>query len=226
LPLPLLLIVGLACDPALLARAAARAEAFDLAGALEAARAAGDCDEAGGSVEYLEGLLGAVEAVAKGGTIDSLREVRSATNALSRRSETSDRRWEAASLGLRAVAAASQYERGELGIYLAEALRVERLVLSAGLRGAPFITIHELAGDLWYQVDQFEDARSAYERAAAAVGRTPRVRLGLARSAGKLEDRNTACVEYQSLVTWWESAPRTGAPPPEIVEARARMRCP
>jgi tetratricopeptide (TPR) repeat protein len=157
--------------------------------------------------------------------MDSLREVRSATNALSRRSEASDRRWEAASLGLRAVAAASQYERGELGIYLAEALRVERLLLSAGLRGAPFISIHELAGDLWYQVDQFDDARAAYERAAAAVGRTPRVRLGLARAAEKLKDVNTACAEYQAIVAWWESVRRDGAPPPEIVEARARVGC-
>jgi hypothetical protein len=225
LTIPVLLLLGLACDPALLARANARAEAFDLKGALEAARAAGDCDEAGGSVEYLEGLLGAVDAVAQGGTMDSLREVRSATNALSRRSEASDRRWEAASLGLRAVAAASQYERGELGIYLAEALRVERLLLSAGLRGAPFISIHELAGDLWYQVDQFDDARAAYERAAAAVGRTPRVRLGLARAAEKLKDVNTACAEYQAIVAWWESVRRDGAPPPEIVEARARVGC-
>ncbi|MGH8187455.1 MAG: hypothetical protein ACREUC_12915, partial [Steroidobacteraceae bacterium] len=93
---------------AIVSKAAARADGFDLPGALEVVRRAGDCDEAAGAVEYLEGLLGAAEAVKQGGTVDSLREVRSAINALSRRAETAGRRWEAASLALRAVAAASQ----------------------------------------------------------------------------------------------------------------------
>src|SRR5918999_1771958 len=84
----------------MLATAAARANAFDLSGALVAARLAGDCDAAAGAVEYLEGLLGAAEAVKQGGTDDSLREVRSAINALSRRAEGGERRWEGASFAL------------------------------------------------------------------------------------------------------------------------------
>ncbi|MGH9347676.1 MAG: tetratricopeptide repeat protein [Vicinamibacterales bacterium] len=213
------------CDAAamaVVAKAAARAEAFDLAGALEIVRGAGDCDEAAGAAEYLEGLAGARDAVAQGGTVDSLREVRSATNALSRRSEEGGRRWEAASLALRAVAAASQSERGEMAIYLAEAMRVERMLLDAGLPGAPFVTVHELAGDLWLQVHQFEDARAAYLRAAQVVGPTPRSRLGLARVAERLGDVPTACAEYRALVAWWESAPRAGTPP-EIAGARGRL---
>lgn len=211
------------CSPEALAAlnaAAVRAEAFDLAGALELARSAAGCDEADGTVEYLEGLLGAREAVKAGGTMDSLREVRSAVNALSRRAEGGNRRWEAASLAMRAVAAASQYERDEMGIYLAEATRVEALLLSANMPGAPLITAHELAGDLWLQVDRFDDARAAYRTAAERVGRTPRVRLGLARAAARLREPARACEEYRWLDQWWGD--RADAPP-EIVGARAYL---
>jgi len=216
-----LLVLLLSCDADLMARAAARAEAFDLRGALEIVRAAGDCDEALGAAEYLEGLIGAAAAVEQGGTVDSLRELRSAANALSRRAEQSGRRWEAASLALRAVAAASQHERGEMGVYLAEATRIEALVLGAGVGGTPFITVHELAGDLWLQVHQFADARAAYARAASLVRRTPRIMLGLARTAERLNDTAAACAEYQSLLKWWDSAPRASTPS-EIDEARRR----
>lgn len=220
------LLVLVPCDMAALGvvqKAAARAEAFDLPAALELVRTAGDCEEAAGAAEYLEGLLGADEAVKAGGTVDSLREVRSATNALSRRAEGGARRWEVASLALRAVAAASQQERAEMALYLAEATRVEGLLLAAGVPGAPFVTAHELAGDLWLQIHDFQEARTAYTRAAAVVGRTPRVMLGLARSAERLKDTARACDEYGSLVNWWRREPR-GEPPNEVAEAEAGIR--
>jgi hypothetical protein len=209
-------VQGGACDAAL-AAARAQAEAFDPPGALESARTAGDCDEAAGAVEYLEGLLGAREAMKQGGTMESLREVRSAANALSRRAEGGQRRWEVASLALRAVAAASQYERDEMAVYLAEATRIEGLLLAASHPGAPFVTAHELAGDLWLQVHRFEDARQAYAIAAERVGRTPRVRLGLARVAIQLAEPALACQEYRWLLDVWGDRRDT---PPEIVEAR------
>lgn len=218
----LILLLG-SCDPAILERAAAHAQGFDLRGALEVVRTAGDCDEARGAAEYLEGLIGAAEAIEHGGTVDSLREVRSATHALSRRSEQGGRRWEAASVALRAVAAASQQERAEMGIYLAEATRVEALLLAARLPGAPLITVHELAGDLWLQVHQFADARAAYVRAASLVGHTPRITLGLARAADRLKDPSVACAEYRSFLTWWDSVPRSSTPR-EIHEARTRAK--
>ena len=203
-----------------LTEAYSRASSFDLPGALDAARAAGDCDAAAGAAEYLEGLLGAAEAVKQGGTVDSLREVRSAANALSRRSEGGERRWEVASLALRAVAAASQYERDEMALYLAEATRIEGLLLAAREPGAPFVTAHELAGDLWLQVHRFDDARRAYTLAAQRVGRTPRVRLGLARTAIRLEEPALACQEYRWLLESWGD--RSGSPP-EIAEARTYL---
>jgi hypothetical protein len=210
-----------ACSPdsvEKLAAAAVRVNAFDLAGALEVARTAGDCDQAGGAVEYLEALLSAPEAVKQGGTTDSLRDIRSAVNALSRRSESGNRRWEVASLALRAVAAASQYERDEMAVYLAEATRIEGLLLAASQPGVPFITAHELAGDLWLQVHRFDDARRAYALAAERIGRTPRVRLGLARVALRLEEPARACQEYRWLLDAWGDHAET---PPEIAEARS-----
>jgi hypothetical protein len=218
----LLILLGqlATCSPEALGRlgaAAARVEAFDLRGAIEIARSTGECDEAAGAVEYLDGLLGAAEAVKAGGTVDSLRDVRSAANALSRRAEGGHRRWEVASLALRAVAAASQYERDEMAVYLAEATRIEGLLLAATQPGAPFVTAHELAGDLWLQVHRFEDARTAYTRAAERVGRTPRVRLGLARTAIRLDRPDLACQEYRWLLEAWGNRREQ---PPEISEAR------
>ena len=218
-----LILLLASCDPALLANAAARAEAFKLQGALEVVRTAGDCDEARGAAEYLEGVLGAAEAMEHGGTDDSLREVRSAINALSRRAEKGNRRWEAASIALRAVAAASQQERAEVEVYLAEAMRIEKLLLSAKLPGAPFVSVHELAGDLWLQLHQFADARAAYQRAASIVGQTPRIRFGLARAAERLGEPAAACLEYRTLVDWWGQARRDTAPP-EIRDARTRAQ--
>jgi hypothetical protein len=209
-----------ACSPAALeqlAAATARVDAFDLPGALDRARAVGDCDEAAGAVEYLEGLVAAPEAVKQGGTMESLRDVRSAVNALSRRGEGGNRRWDVASLALRAVAAASQYERDEMAVYLAEATRIEALLLAASQPAAPFITAHELAGDLWLQVHRFDDARKAYALAAERVGRTLRVRLGLARVATRLQEPALACREYRWLLEAWGDRADT---PAEIIEAR------
>jgi hypothetical protein len=207
------------CSPEALARVAAatvRAEGFDLSGALALLRVA-DCEEADGAAEYLEGLLGAPAAVQHGGTVESLRDVRSAVNALSRRAEGGQRRWEAASFALRAVAAASQYERDEMALYLAEATRIEGLLLAASQPGVPLVTAHELAGDLWFQVHRYEEARRAYGRAAERVGRTLRVRLGLARVAARLQEPTLACQEFRWLLEAWGSR---SDEPPEITEAR------
>jgi hypothetical protein len=104
-----------------------------------------------------------------------------------------------------------------MAIYLAEATRREQLLLAAAQPTVPFISAHELAGDLWRQVHRFEDARRAYAIAADQVGRTGRVRLGAARAAAGLKDTEAACDAYRSFVQWWgtRAFART-----EAVEAR------
>jgi hypothetical protein len=214
------------CSPAEvtgLSAAAVLAEQFDLAGALTRLRADASrepCDAVAGAIEYLEGLVAAPGAARQGGTDASLTDVRSAINALSRRAEGQRSTWHAASIALRAVAAAAQSEVAEMGLFLAEATRVESLHVAAGQKGIPFVTAHELAGDLWLQIHRYQDARDAYQRAWKQIGRTSRISLGLARSAARLKDTPSACGEYQSLLTWWGS--RENAPP-EIVEARDRF---
>lgn len=204
-------------DAALLAKAAGLVDSFDLAGALKTLQAASpDCDEAAGRVEYLEGLLGALEAARDGGTVDSLRETRSAVHALSRRAEGRGGRWEVASVVLQAAIAGAQSERDVMAVYLEQATRLELLQLEAKQSPAPLISALELAGDLWLLVHQFEEARRAYERAREHVGPTGRVLLGLARASVRLKDHARACAEYARLLEWW--APRTSRPA-EVVEA-------
>jgi hypothetical protein len=217
-----------AAAQALIEQASTRAEEFDLPGALtllkEAASDAG-CDEAGARFEYVEGLLGAKEAARHGGTVDSLRDVRSAVHALLWRAERKGGAWEVASVALQATIAASQYEREEMGVYLQHATHMELLQLAAGQRGVPLISALELAGDLWLQVHRFEDARQAYQRAMMHLGRTGRIALGLARAAARLQDERAACADYRRLLDWWGTRTTT---PPEIEEARvylASARC-
>jgi hypothetical protein len=104
-----------------------------------------------------------------------------------------------------------------MGLYLDEATRIEGLLLAASQPGAPLVTAHELAGDLWLQVHRFQDARRAYTRAAEHVGRTARVRLGLARVATRLNEPTLACQEYRWLLDMWGDRAES---PPEITEAR------
>jgi cytochrome c-type biogenesis protein CcmH/NrfG len=68
---------------------------------------------------------------------------------------------------------------------------------------------------LWLQVHRYEDARRAYRRAAEHVGMTARVRLGLARTAARLNDVKDACAQYRGLLTSFKE----NEVPSEIIEA-------
>ena len=206
-----------------LAAASARAAAFDLAGAAEAyaAAAASGC-EGGVPARYLRGLLAARAAYAQGGSPESLEPVREAIAALEARGAAAAGA-QIARFVLLAAAAAAQSERDEMALMIDQAMRLEAVQLAAGQPGAPAVTAHEIAGDLWFQVHRYEDARRAYMIAAERVGRTARVTLGLARTAARLADMPGACLEYRALVNG-----RTAAPgePPELREARAFIEQP
>src|SRR4030095_4239370 len=124
---------------------------------------------------------------------------------------------EVARVFLLAAASAAQSERGEMGLLLEHAINLERQQRSAALPGAPIVTAHEIAGDLWLQVHRFEDARRAYLDAATQIGPTRRVTLGLARTSFRLGDTRTACEQYRAFVSDW---PQRGGEPPELIEAR------
>jgi hypothetical protein len=208
-----------------IATAQARADAFDLAGAADAfaAAAAAGCSDARLSAVYLRALVAAREAYRFGGSPESIAPVERALAELDREPLRSAGETQVVRFVLQAAIAAAQSEREEVALLIEHAIDLETQRRSAGLSGAPVITAMEMAGDLWLQVHRYDDARRAYRRAADRVGRTPRVVLGLARTAARLSDGATACMEYRAFVTGWTS---TGQPPQEIVEARTFLREP
>jgi hypothetical protein len=203
-----------------MAAAEARLDSFDSSGALErlAASQATGCAEVQIALTYLRGLAAARDAYPFGGSFESLEPVREAIAALDSFAEASASA-EIAQVVLRAASAAAQSEREEMSLLLAHALALERQRRSVGERGAPLVSAQEVAGDLWLQVHRFEEARESYRRAAAQVGLTRRVRLGLARSAARLSEVDTACHEYGMLVNEWDGTET----PAEIHEARAHV---
>jgi cytochrome c556 len=206
---------------ALIASAEERAAVFDLRGAMTGLAAdLSTCHETSVPYWYLHGLIAAREAYRYGGSLESLEPVRVAIAQLAARSQETAAA-EIARVVLLAASSAAQSERDEMGLFLDHALDLERQQRSAGLPGAPIVTAHEIAGDLWLQVHRFEDARRAYLDAATRIGATRRVTLGLARTAARLGDPQTSCEQYRGLVSGWPQ--RRGAPP-ELIEARTFLR--
>jgi hypothetical protein len=178
------------CAEAALARlrdAAARAQAFDLPNAVDLLRGAtGErCETTEIARVYLAGLSAALDAYDQGGSVESLAPVREAISALEKLSGQGPGPAEIARLVLVAASAAAQSEREEMGAFLTHATSMESLQLAANQPGAPVLSAHEVAGELWLQVHQFDDARAAFERAATQVGMTPRIAAGLARAAAR-----------------------------------------
>ncbi len=134
---------------------------------------------------YREGLAAAEEAYRQGGSDESLAPVREAMAALEILSANRPGPAEIARLVLAAAAAAAQSERDEMGAFLTHATEMELLQFAAGEPGAPGVTALEAAGDLWLRVHRYDEARRAYDRAAAVLGPTPRIIAGRARLPAK-----------------------------------------
>ena len=130
---------------------------------------------------YVDGLLAAEAAYRQGGSDESLVPVRTAIAALEKVSGNAPGPAEIARLVLMAAMAAAQSERDEMGAFLTHAVEMEVLQRAAGQPGAPIVSALEAAGDLWLRVHRYDDAKRAYERAAALLGMTPRIKAGLAR---------------------------------------------
>jgi hypothetical protein len=216
------------CDSngkALVATAQARADAFDLSGAADAfaSAAAAGCNEARLPAVYLRGLVAAREAYRFGGSPESIAPVERALAEMDTEPLRSAGETQIVRFVLQAAIAASQSEREEVALLVEHAIDLETQRRSVGLAGAPVVAAVEVAGDLWLQVHRYEDARRAYMRASERVGRTPRVVLGLARTAVRLMDWVTACTDYKAVVGSWRSSDRR---PREIVEAQAFLREP
>ena len=216
------------CEPGavrLVAEATERVDTFDLPAAAEALEQAlsDGCEQARVPSLYVRGLVDARVAAVEGGSAAALVPVFEATAALGAVSQGLPGPAEIARLVLLAAVAAAEDERETMAIFLQAAADMAALQRAAGQPGAPSVSAFEAAGDLWYQMQGYEDAREAFTRGAVVVGRTPRVVAGLVRTAIRLGDGAAACLEIRALLTFWGD--RAGAPP-AVAEARAYLRQP
>ena len=204
----------------LITEALVRATEFDLLGASDLLRVPAERGDSGAEVAlvYVRGLIDAREAFRDGGTAEALAPVQEAIGSLEAIAQGRRGSAEIARLLLQAAAAAAQSERNEMRLYLETAVQMESVQHAAGLPGAPLVTAAETAGDLWIQVDRYDDARRSYTKAAERIGSSLRILAGLARSASGLKDVAAACASYRSLLDTWGA--RQGLPA-EMVEARA-----
>jgi hypothetical protein len=169
------------------------------------------------AVIYLGGLVGARDAFRDGGAVAALAPVLGAIESLGMISQGRGGSAEIARLVLQASAAAAQSERDEMRLYIESAMQMEVIQSAAGLPGAPIVTATEVAGDLWLQVDRYEDARQAYADAADRLGPSLRNMVGSARASSRLKDVLEACRSYGTLLETWGTRPGL---PAEIAEAR------
>jgi hypothetical protein len=222
-----LLVQGASCGPeGTAAMERARRLAFELdlgssrAAYAESARLG--CDDAATIVIYLDALQVARDAYRAGGSEAALAPVRAAVATLDARTAAGSATADIARTLLQAASAAAQSERDDMNTFLTHAVHLDAVQRAIVGRSTLPMTALELAGDLWLQVHRFDEARAAYKGAAEVVGSTPRIALGLARVASRLNDVSGACAAYRSqlqLLTL-PSRKETRPDPPEIEEAR------
>ena len=199
------------------AEAARLGETFNLTGAAaeyDAAARAG-CQSSAAAAAYIRGLIAARQADAQFGSAASLEPLKQAISSLeSNAAQNPSAR--AMVAVLRAAIPAAQHERPEMALRIEEMLRHESLQLEAKQPPLPVLSAHEAAGYFWLQLHLYVEAGRAFDAAAQAVGRTPYVLLGHARTAAGRQDP-AACEHYRRLISWWGSRPEA---PPEMTEAR------
>jgi tetratricopeptide (TPR) repeat protein len=140
----------------------------------------------------MDGWLAARAIAPRGGALDllgpvnqRLRELDAHTSIAARYAETV----------IRAAVSAAQDERDEMGLFLEHARGLSDQMALIGTPAKWPLPIDEVAGELWFEVDRYVEARDAYER-ALKLNTTPNALVGLARAADKLGDRVAACAAY------------------------------
>jgi tetratricopeptide (TPR) repeat protein len=122
-------------------------------------------------------------------SLDALEELRRGDGALDA---------EYAQTAVRAAMAAAQDERPEMALLLTHARDLSERLALRGRRAVWPRSFNVLAGELWLEVDRYEDARAAFERAAAAQS-SPLALVGLARSLARLGDHDLACETFRRV---------------------------
>ena len=174
-------------------------------------------------VAFLRALTVARAASARGGDEASLRPIKSLLAVIERRAQPGSAE-EIAVLLIHAATAAAQSEHDELFAYLSQALQVERARGVRRLAGAPILTAHEVAGELWLEVYRYDDAAAAFRIARGASGDSPRLLAGLARALARQRSTADACTEYRRLST--DASARVPSMERELAEAEAFLAQP
>jgi hypothetical protein len=140
----------------------------------------------------MQGWIEARALAPKGGAVALLGPVNARLKELDQISAQSARYAEVA---IRAAVSAAQDERDEMNLQLTHARDLSNLMDLVGEPAKWPLPIDELEGELFLEVDQYTEARDAYERATRTTG-SPNAWIGLARAADKLGDVVTACRAY------------------------------
>ena len=103
---------------------------------------------------------------------------------------------EYAETAIRAAIAAAQDERPEMELLLTHARDLSERLQLRGRRAEWPRTLNLLVGELWFEVDRFDDARVAYERAVSGEPSAAAL-VGLARAQSRLGQQTAACATYK-----------------------------
>jgi len=141
------------------------------------------------------GWAAARALAAKGGALDQLGPVNRRLKELDGIPNNLDARY--AEVAIRAAVCAAQDERDEMSVFLthARALSDQMVLANTGPAKWP-LPIDEIEGELWLQVDRYQESRDAYQRATVHGG--ARAWMGLARANDRLGQTKAACSAYST----------------------------
>jgi tetratricopeptide (TPR) repeat protein len=105
---------------------------------------------------------------------------------------------EYARVAIRAAIAAAQDERPEMALLLDQARDLSERLAFRKRRAMLPRPFNLLAGELWFEVDRYEEARAAFDR-AAQFDRSPAALAGLGRTLDAMGRQAEACAAYQQV---------------------------
>ena len=165
----------------------------------------------------LDGWAEARALAPAGGAADLLGPVQRTLEQLQAFAESDDAlEAEYAQTAIRAAVAAAQDERPEMELLLTHARDLSERLQLRGRRAAWPRPWNLLAGELWFEVDRFDDARAAYQRAASGEPSSAAL-VGLARAHARLGQLAAACAAYRRATD--------AAPPLRALAATDLARC-
>ena len=165
--------------------------------ALSAGVSSGSCGVLRVSVIALDGWSEARALAPAGGAANLLGAVQRTLEQLEPLVKTEDGlEAEYAKTAIRAAIAAAQDERPEMELLLTHARDLAERLQLRGRRAIWPRPLNLLVGELWFEVDRFEDARAAYQRAVMGDA-SPAALVGLARTLARLGQTAAACTTYK-----------------------------